>query len=418
MRYKKNLKMKPEPLTYSNKTTENTGINNNYDRISAKNTILTKNMLAEIDIENTFDNKNKNTFGCLMYKSIFNSLGKKAKNPIKEKINNITDNNINLLKGNEKIKYYISNKSNKKNSKNQNYTLNLKKQFKNVKNEHSEKANDLDYNLNNPKGDEFDDFLNNYSGANWNKDIQYEKNYSSKQNSNNESSRKKVNYIVINDFKVFDFENDVKKEDLEEIPQKNKKTLNYQKSEDNLNKNYILDKQEFMKNIKEINDLEFIDENKNELFSEKDILSNNQYFNENKNLRSNKKDDKTNSGRNYRNKNLILFNNNQKSITMNSIKSPQNSFISTSNNSNLNKLAYNKNTYNNSINNKNMSKSKEKLYMNNLSNYEKNLNDNNMKINDITSSNTNNSLGKKNIYGIDSNTNSFYNNKNLTEKKK
>ena len=332
MSYKQNLKKKPEPMAFSNNRNENR-INRNYDRISAINTPLNNKML-EINIGNTFVNKNENPLEGLIYKSIFNSL---EKNALKENINNISDNNFNLLQEREKRKYYVSNK---KISNNKKYTLNIKKQLQDIKNEQFENSNDLDNNINHSKinnvsKDEFNDLLNNYSGSILNKDIQYKKQYSPKQSSNNENSTKKINYIVNTDFTDLNFEKDINNEDFQEIPQTNKKTLNYQKSEDNLNKNNILDKQEFMKNIKEINDLEFIDEDKNEPFTQKDILSNNEYMNKNNYLRNNKIENIINTGRNDRNKNLILPNKKEKSMAMNSIKSPQNSFISTTNNSNF-----------------------------------------------------------------------------------
>ena len=412
MSYKQNLKKKPEPMAFSNNRNENR-INRNYDRISAINTPLNNKML-EINIGNTFINKNENPLEGLIYKSIFNSL---EKNALKENINNISDNNFNLLQEREKRKYYVSNK---KISNNKKYTLNIKKQLQDIKNEQFENSNDLDNNINHSKinnvsKDEFNDLLNNYSGSILNKDIQYKKQYSPKQSSNNENSTKKINYIVNTDFTDLNFEKDINNEDFQEIPQTNKKTLNYQKSEDNLNKNNILDKQEFMKNIKEINDLEFIDEDKNEPFTQKDILSNNEYMNKNNYLRNNKIENIINTGRNDRNKNLILPNKKEKSMAMNSIKSPQNSFISTTNNSNFNNFIYNKNSYNSSNANKKAIIRKEKLNSNNLSNHDINFNDNKMKISDISKTN-NNSVLKNDKNSIDINTNLFYSKTNFPEK--
>ena len=412
MSYKQNLKKKPEPMAFSNNRNENR-INRNYDRISAINTPLNNKML-EINIGNTFINKNENPLEGLIYKSIFNSL---EKNALKENINNISDNNFNLLQEREKRKYYVSNK---KISNNKKYTLNIKKQLQDIKNEQFENSNDLDNNINHSKinnvsKDEFNDLLNNYSGSILNKDIQYKKQYSPKQSSNNENSTKKINYIVNTDFTDLNFEKDINNEDFQEIPQTNKKTLNYQKSEDNLNKNNILDKQEFMKNIKEINDLEFIDEDKNEPFTQKDILSNNEYMNKNNYLRNNKIENIINTGRNDRNKNLILPNKKEKSMAMNSIKSPQNSFISTTNNSNFNNFIYNKNSYNSSNANKKAIIRKEKLNSNNLSNHDINFNDNKMKISDISKTN-NNSVLKNDKNSMDINTNLFYSKTNFPEK--
>ena len=412
MSYKQNLKKKPEPMAFSNNRNENR-INRNYDRISAINTPLNNKML-EINIGNTFVNKNENPLEGLIYKSIFNSL---EKNALKENINNISDNNFNLLQEREKRKYYVSNK---KISNNKKYTLNIKKQLQDIKNEQFENSNDLDNNINHSKinnvsKDEFNDLLNNYSGSILNKDIQYKKQYSPKQSSNNENSTKKINYIVNTDFTDLNFEKDINNEDFQEIPQTNKKTLNYQKSEDNLNKNNILDKQEFMKNIKEINDLEFIDEDKNEPFTQKDILSNNEYMNKNNYLRNNKIENIINTGRNDRNKNLILPNKKEKSMAMNSIKSPQNSFISTTNNSNFNNFIYNKNSYNSSNANKKAIIRKEKLNSNNLSNHDINFNDNKMKISEISKTN-NNSVLKNDKNSMDINTNLFYSKTNFPEK--
>ena len=412
MSYKQNLKKKPEPMAFSNNRNENR-INRNYDRISAINTPLNNKML-EINIGNTFVNKNENPLEGLIYKSIFNSL---EKNALKENINNISDNNFNLLQEREKRKYYVSNK---KISNNKKYTLNIKKQLQDIKNEQFENSNDLDNNINHSKinnvsKDEFNDLLNNYSGSILNKDIQYKKQYSPKQSSNNENSTKKINYIVSTDFTDLNFEKDINNEDFQEIPQTNKKTLNYQKSEDNLNKNNILDKQEFMKNIKEINDLEFIDEDKNEPFTQKDILSNNEYMNKNNYLRNNKIENIINTGRNDRNKNLILPNKKEKSMAMNSIKSPQNSFISTTNNSNFNNFIYNKNSYNSSNANKKAIIRKEKLNINNLSNHDINFNDNKMKISEISKTN-NNSVLKNDKNSMDINTNLFYSKTNFPEK--
>ena len=412
MSYKQNLKKKPEPMAFSNNRNENR-INRNYDRISAINTPLNNKML-EINIGNTFVNKNENPLEGLIYKSIFNSL---EKNALKENINSISDNNFNLLQEREKRKYYVSNK---KISNNKKYTLNIKKQLQDIKNEQFENSNDLDNNINHSKinnvsKDEFNDLLNNYSGSILNKDIQYKKQYSPKQSSNNENSTKKINYIVNTDFTDLNFEKDINNEDFQEIPQTNKKTLNYQKSEDNLNKNNILDKQEFMKNIKEINDLEFIDEDKNEPFTQKDILSNNEYMNKNNYLRNNKIENIINTGRNDRNKNLILPNKKEKSMAMNSIKSPQNSFISTTNNSNFNNFIYNKNSYNSSNANKKAIIRKEKLNINNLSNHDINFNDNKMKISEISKTN-NNSVLKNDKNSMDINTNLLYSKTNFPEK--
>ena len=75
MEHKENIKNKKDKLTFSNKRGENIGLNRNYDGISAMNTSLTKKMLTEANIDNNII-KNDKIFGCLIYKSIFNSIDK------------------------------------------------------------------------------------------------------------------------------------------------------------------------------------------------------------------------------------------------------------------------------------------------------------------------------------------------------
>ena len=420
MNHKQKYKKRPESMIFNNERDEVIGFNSVYDRNSAMNTPLTKKMLTDINTENSLAIRcGSGNPGSLIYKSIFNSL---EKHPNKENVNNITDNNINILKENDKGNYNTSNILNKKINKNQKLASNLKRKIQNVKNIHSEKTNKVDYYINHTKINNFDNvnqdgkdnlLLNNLNEDILNKDIKYQKYYTNKQNKNNDFSNQNIDYIVNTNFEDLNCENDINNGELKEIPKLKIKTINYQKSEDNLNKNNIIDKEEFMKNIKEINDLEFIDENKNELFTEKDnILSNHEILNDDIELRNKNIDNKSNTGKFYRNKNIIISNKIEKCNTMNKSKSPQSSFVSTTNNSNINNLKYNKNSYNNSNTNKNIrnaSITKDKVY--NLPN---NLEDNKIKISNIGSCNSN--LEIINIYGSDLKTNSNYNKKTSPDK--
>ena len=451
MKYKENSINQAEKLNMSNNINDNSGINHFYDRISAINTPLTKNILNEINKEYNI-NMIEKPIGCLIYKSIFNSLDK---NKNKENGNNITDGNINFINEKERRKNNLLNTSSKKINRNQKYTINLKKQFQNIRNDLEMSNDDLYYNLKNININNnmnnmnninnidninniniFDneinntDFLsNNYQTGKLSKDIKYQKQYSANQDTNN---KEYLNYLLNENDTLFNMSNFQDNKNLEKPH--NQKTLKYQKSEDNLNKNGILDKQEFMKNIKEIDGLEYLDENNNnfnynktEIFPEKELLSNNENLNEKNNIvKKNiilKNNIKSNTGRNKKNYYLSLPNNKNKKL-LSFAKSPKNSFISTTNNSYYNNIVYNKNTYNSNYNNnnniiinnnyrnkRNISKDKEIIYMNNLSNFENNLEDNKLQFNGMATSNSNNILNKKNKFGLDfNNLNTFYNN--------
>ena len=434
MEYKENIKNKKDKLTFSNKRGENIGLNRNYDGISAMNTSLTKKMLTEANIDNNII-KNDKIFGCLIYKSIFNSIDK---NKIKNNNNYNNHNNIsNISNIKEKVTTnFISNTSNKKINKNPKYNINLKKQIQNTENNISREndisrgndisnENDLFYNSNNTHINNFniENDLNivnnnNSTGGILSNDIKYEKHYFKNPNNIIEYSNKKMNNILNDNIKDYNNENNdnYQNENIIENSCTNKKTLKYQKSEDNLNKNKFLDKQEFLKKIKEIDDLELLDGNndnnysRTEVFSERDIFSNNDNINNinnNNNLKNNFYIKNPNGVYTYRNKkNIIMLNNNNKYDKSLKMKSPQNSFISTTNNSCFNNIIYNKNTYNNNhINNiNNINLSKEKLF-----NLENNMEIKKMLSSEITTSNSNNKF-KKNIKGLDFNINSFYNN--------
>ena len=394
MNIQENLIKRNDKIIYSNKRKENVGPNRNYDRISAINTPLTKKMLTDIKVDNQI-NKIESNAGCLIYKSIFNSI---EKNLNKDNINNITDQNIKILQ--DKRKNYVSNASNKKLNKNQKYTINLKKQLQNSPNETPQKNNgDIYNNINKINNNEniAGNFIN-ITGGTLSNDIKYQKQYSANINSNNKSNEYYKNYM-----------------------NENKKILKYQKSEDNLNKNGIIDKNEFIKKIKEINDLDFLEDNKNnlynqtEIFSEKELLNNHELLKE-KNYNT-KKYNMNNrnaiTGRDQKNLNLILPNNKNES-NINKIKSPQSSFISTTNNSYLNNINSTKTIYNNNLannkykNKRNINKAREKIYMNNLSNFENNLDDNQIHLSQITSK-SNFSKKQKTHLNLDNNANSYYN---------
>ena len=111
MNYNENYTKSNDKLFNNNNRIENTGIKRNFDRISAINSPLTKQILTEINLENNNINNLDKNFGCLIYKSIFNSLEKKPK---KDNLNNITtDNDINILQEKENRKNYISHKNKK-----------------------------------------------------------------------------------------------------------------------------------------------------------------------------------------------------------------------------------------------------------------------------------------------------------------
>ena len=383
MNNKENIINRNEKLKSSNSRKENSGMNHNFDRISAMNSPLTKNMLTEINVDNKINNIEK-PVGCLIYKSIFNSL---ENNPNKDNINNITDNNINILK--DKGKNFIFNLSNKKLNKNHKYSINLKKQIQNTKKESPKKNNDdIQYNMNdeflNNINDEINEDIINNNDVILNNDIKYQKQYSSNINDNILSNGKNTEYSNIDETKKF---------------------LKYQKSEDNLNKNGILNKKEFMNKIKEINDLEFYEDNNNnkyskkELPSEKELLSNNELLKEkNKILKKNHVYGENQLIRSNE-KNLILSNNKNSSIAPN-FKNRKNTFISApAGGVASNNVLLTKNLYNN-------------LTMNNLSNFENNIN-NKEQLGQMTS-NSQFQKKKNNTYNlnIDFNTNSFYN-KNL-----
>ena len=420
MNYNENYKNRIDKPVNTNYRIENPGLKRNFDRISAINSPLTQQMLTEINLENNNLNNlnNLEKKGCLIYKSIFNSLEKRAK---KDNLNNkTTDNdiNINILQEKENRKNYISH-TNKKNNKNQKLNINLINQFQNTNNTIQENnknnlytspninitnnnINNINNNIYNEdnkiKDTQFnkDKTSNVYPERILSKDIKYQKQYSSNQdninnnmnikiNINNNLSNKNINNFInknenIKKISTFTTPQNYKSEVLE-----TKKTLKYQKSEDNLNRNSILDKQEFMKNIKEIDDLEYLDENynfnndknENEIFSEKDILSNNtnEAINgngdgQNKIIKKSNfylKENKCNTGRNKKKTHFLLPTNNNENH-LNGLKSPQNSFTSTTNNSYFNNIIYNKNTYNNNTNNQNQNKrnisiGKEKVYI-------------------------------------------------------
>ena len=474
MNFSENYKKRVDKPTYNtNNRNENPGIKRNFDRISAINSPLTEQMLTEINLENNNSNKLEKQFGSLIYKSIFNSLEKKGK---KDNQNNkTTDNdiNINSLQEKENRKNYISH-TNKKINKNIKLNINLinsndiniAKQGNNKNNLYSNKNINTNININNIynednkiKDSQFNIDKNNnyknYSGGFINNDIKYQKQNSANQdnrininniNINNNSSNKNININLNKNENIKNISNFATPQNLKN----DKKTLKYQKSEDNLNRYSILDKQEFMKNIKEIDDLEYLDgnnnftndKNENDIFSQKELLSNinnDAIFGNGQNKIIKKsnlyiKENKSNNGRNKKKTHFILPTNNNENH-LSSFKSPQNSFISTTNNSNINNKNYNKNTHNNNINkniitnnqnqnNINISIGKEKLYNNNLSNYENNIVDmNKIKLSGMNLSNTNiqNNQNKKMIYdnGIYINPNSFYShNKNINYKEK
>ena len=393
-----------EKTNYDNSRQENAGINHNLNRISAMNTPLTKKMLTEEKIDNKI-NKIEKYVGCLTYKSIFNLL---ENNPNKDNLNNIMDNNK-ILKDNKNN--YASNTSNKKLNKNQKYSINLKKSFQNINNETPEKYNDdIYYDMNDENLNNINNEFNNSIVLS--NDIKYQKQYTP-----NLNTKKSLSNSINNDYSKNHNEYN-----------ENNNLLKYQKSEENLKKIGILDKNEFIKNIKEINDLDYLEDNnknqKKEIIPEKELSNNNELLkgkdyiinNNNKNYRS----DLTGKKGQYLN---LVFPINNKDITK--IKSPQNSFISTTNNSHLNNVLLPKNAYNNLINNKNKrnrSIGRENKYMNNLSNIENNINDidlgdNNINDIDLGQMTSNNHILKKNNtynLNLDFNTNSYYN-KNLIE---
>ena len=479
MNFNENYKKRVDKPTYNaNNRNENPGIKRYYDRISAINSPLTEQMLTEINLENN-NSKLEKQFGCLIYKSIFNSLEKKGK---KDNLNNkTTDNDINInnLPEKENRKNYISH-TNKKINKNIKLNINLINQIQNANNDinNAKQANNknnlysnknilnTNININNIynednkiKDSQFNIDKNNnyknYSGG-FNNDIKYKKQYSANQdnkisinnvNSNNNSSNKNLNLYLNTNENIKNISNFTTPQNLKN----DKKTLKYQKSEDKLNRNSILDKQEFMKNIKEIDDLEYLDENINfsndkndyDIFSQKELLSNNNNDaifgignGQNKIIKKSNFyiENKCNSGRNKKKTHFLLPTNNNNENHLNSLKSPQNSFVSTTNNSNINNKNYNKNTYNNNNSNKNIitnnqnqnniniNVGKEKLYNNNLSNYENNIVDmNKIKLSGMNLSNTNiqKNQNKKVIYdnGIDFNSNSFYSHNKSTNYK-
>ena len=390
-----------EKTNYGNSRQENTGTNHNLDRISAMNTPLTKKMLTEAKIDNKI-NKTEKYIGCLTYKSIFNLL---ENYPDKDDLNNIIDNNK-ILKDNKSN--YSSNTSNKKINKNQKYSINLKKSFQNINNETPEKYNDDIYynmddgNLNNINIEFNQNFINDNNSILLSNDIKYQKQYEP-----NLNTKKSLSNSINNNYsKNYNEYNE------------NKNLLKYQKSEENLKKIGILDKKEFIKNIKEINDLDYLEEDNNknqkqEMIPEKEFSNNNELLKEKDYILNNNKNYKSDlTGKKGKYLNMVLSNNN-KDITK--IKSPQNSFISTTNNSRLNNVLLQKNTYNNFINNKNKrnrSIGRENKYMNNLSNIENNIND--IDLGKMTSNNY--ILKKNNTYNLNFgfNTNSYYN-KNLIE---
>ena len=393
-----------EKTNYDNSRQENAGINHNLNRISAMNTPLTKKMLTEEKIDGGV-NKIEKYVGCLTYKSIFNLL---ENNPNKDNLNNIMDNNK-ILKDNKNN--YASNTSNKKLNKNQKYSINLKKSFQNINNETPEKYNDdIYYDMNDENLNNINNEFNNSIVLS--NDIKYQKQYTP-----NLNTKKSLSNSINNDYSKNHNEYN-----------ENKNLLKYQKSEENLKKIGILDKNEFIKNIKEINDLDYLEDNnknqKKEIIPEKELSNNNELLkgkdyiinNNNKNYKS----DLTGKKGQYLN---LVFPINNKDITK--IKSPQNSFISTTNNSHLNNVLLPKNAYNNLINNKNKrnrSIGRENKYMNNLSNIENNINDidlgdNNINDIDLGQMTSNNHILKKNNtynLNLDFNTNSYYN-KNLIE---
>ena len=393
-----------EKTNYDNSRQENAGINHNLNRISAMNTPLTKKMLTEEKIDGGV-NKIEKYVGCLTYKSIFNLL---ENNPNKDNLNNIMDNNK-ILKDNKNN--YASNTSNKKLNKNQKYSINLKKSFQNINNETPEKYNDdIYYDMNDENLNNINNEFNNSIVLS--NDIKYQKQYTP-----NLNTKKSLSNSINNDYSKNHNEYN-----------ENNNLLKYQKSEENLKKIGILDKNEFIKNIKEINDLDYLEDNnknqKKEIIPEKELSNNNELLkgkdyiinNNNKNYRS----DLTGKKGQYLN---LVFPINNKDITK--IKSPQNSFISTTNNSHLNNVLLPKNAYNNLINNKNKrnrSIGRENKYMNNLSNIENNINDidlgdNNINDIDLGQMTSNNHILKKNNtynLNLDFNTNSYYN-KNLIE---
>ena len=266
MNFKENYKEAKE-INFSNrpnKKNENNGTNLNYDRISAINTPLTKNMLKDINI---YNNRADKPLGCLIYKSIFNNADKNNNN------NNINgDNYIENGKMN-----YLYNTSNKKLVKNNN-----QKYINYDKNNHDDllqENNEDIYFYNNNNIDELEgnllsnetnaDIINvNYIGGMLSNDIKYQKQY---------SFQKEYNTQTYNNSKTInanEYNNDnPNMNETEQNMINTSKVLIYQKSEDNLNKNKIMDKQDFFKNIKEIDDLELIDEN-NALFSDDKFMKN------------------------------------------------------------------------------------------------------------------------------------------------
>ena len=139
MNHNKNYTKRIDKPFNSNNQIENPGLKRNFDRISAINSPLTQQMLTEINLENN-NSKLEKQFGCLIYKSIFNSLEKKGK---KDNLNNkTTDNDINInnLPEKENRKNYISH-TNKKNNKNLELNINLINPFQNTNNNKKKKNN-------------------------------------------------------------------------------------------------------------------------------------------------------------------------------------------------------------------------------------------------------------------------------------
>ena len=380
-------------LTSSNRY-KNAVFNKYYDRISAMNSPLSQKMLTEINIEKKRNSKNDKNFGSLVYKSIFNS----SENNDNFYINDNTD--IFSKENDKQQSYILSSSSNKKNDKNnKKYNVNLKKNIQSTQNNISNNNNNNNkINLiNNDYNEEEEDMIYNRYNSVLNPDIKYQKQYTYNNNNNkkNEFSQK-LSFLSGNkDYNITSQNSNL------DILSKNAKSIKFQKSQGNLNENIILDKEEFMKNIKEIDDLELLDLNdyNNELFKEKsnnkNIYNNNVYENTNRNLNN---DVNYLSEKNLHKQQTSTYNNNNNSIINNNFYKQK----TLKNKTNI------KNINNNINNNRNISTGRHKANITNI--HDKNNEEKNIQLSDLTTTNSNN-YTKINIYGLDINSNSSLKNK-------
>ena len=408
MKSSENNKIRINQININSNRNKKIESNRFYDRISAMNSPLSQKLLTEINIEKNKKMKTDKNLGSFVYKSILDPL---ENNQNKNGNNYINDNNVNFQKENDKQQSYIlSTSSNKKNNKK--YNVNLKKKFQNIKNNNNDITNNnnnryykKDSNkmniINNIYNDnEEEDIMNNYYNGVLTNDIKYQKQYSFNQTNNNKNNNKKE-YSQKHSFLSGrkDYNENTYNSNVENISQ-NAKSMKYQKSEDNLNQNIFLDKEEFMKKIKEIDDLELLDLNDdygNIKFS--DNVSNiNSNIYESKNQRNNVKNISENNSRNQ------IYNNNNNSVINNNKNYKQQTFKNVNNIINLS----------NNLKKRNMSIGRQNIYISNA--LDKNNDEKNMQLTDLTTTNSNN-FTRINVYGLDLNSNSFHKNKNKINKR-